>query len=520
MLSGEDFTVEPALATIQSIRLEPSIGELSRQLLLDNYAPAAVVINRRHEILHALGSVGSYLSQPAGQPTHNLLDLTGADLRVRLRVAVQGVFRTKLPDTLPGAAILRGGMVLPYRIDLYPLPDDEPLQLVCFVTEPLSQPASTPKNGQPVISAAGILEQELRPVKTDLQDAVKALERCNEAYRAINDAALAAKEEHQTAIEQLLIRKTEIEALSSEMAGLNEQLRETLKLKQGNNRAANGIDHIAGAILVMDREMTIKFFTPAIQPYLPFAAADLGRPLSDFHGLAADGFLHGDCQTVLHEKQPFDREVTLENNKSFLRRILPYCAENGEVDGFVISFTDITESQAILPVEGSNGTGQTHRVTNGRSKIQPLLLAVSQLQGSLNTNMSGDTGKDLIRLIGQTAGVLSSTLNDLLDAREIEGIGELKSDNPADEKLSERRNDALRVIENLTPREREIMKMVVAGAPSKIIATDLRISQRTVENHRAAIMRKTQSRSLPALARIAFASGLNDIGESAADTAR
>jgi DNA-binding CsgD family transcriptional regulator len=230
--------------------------------------------------------------------------------------------------------------------------------------------------------------------------------------------------------------------------------------------------------------------------------------------------LHGDCQTVLHEKQPFDREVVLENNKSFLRRILPYCAENGEVDGFVISFTDITESQAMLPVEGNNGAGQTHRVTNGRSKIQPLLLAVSQLQGSLNTNMSGDTGKDLIRLIGQTAGVLSSTLNDLLDAREIEGIGELKSDNPADEKLSERRNDALRVIENLTPREREIMKMVVAGAPSKIIATDLRISQRTVENHRAAIMRKTQSRSLPALARIAFASGLNDIGESAADTAR
>jgi two-component system CheB/CheR fusion protein len=47
--------------------------------------------------------------------------------------------------------------------------------------------------------------------------------------------------------------------------------------------------------------------------------------------------------------------------------------------------------------------------------------------------------------------------------------------------------------------------MVLAGHPSKNIAADLGISQRTVENHRASIMRKTGSRSLPALARLALA---------------
>src|ERR1700733_1638859 len=54
---------------------------------------------------------------------------------------------------------------------------------------------------------------------------------------------------------------------------------------------------------------------------------------------------------------------------------------------------------------------------------------------------------------------------------------------------------------SLTPREREIMLLVVAGHPSKNIAADLGISRRTVENHRAAIMRKTGSKSLPALGR-------------------
>eukprot|EP01037_Dinobryon_pediforme_P004308 gene4308-4358_t len=57
----------------------------------------------------------------------------------------------------------------------------------------------------------------------------------------------------------------------------------------------------------------------------------------------------------------------------------------------------------------------------------------------------------------------------------------------------------------LTPRQHEIMDLVLAGHPSKNIAADLKISQRTVENHRSAIMRKTGAASLPALTRLALA---------------
>ena len=75
------------------------------------------------------------------------------------------------------------------------------------------------------------------------------------------------------------------------------------------------------------------------------------------------------------------------------------------------------------------------------------------------------------------------------------------------------REDATDRVARLTPRERQIMELVLAGYPSKNIAADLGINQRTVETHRAAIMRKTGSKSLPALARLALAAAWDSAGQ-------
>jgi two-component system CheB/CheR fusion protein len=72
------------------------------------------------------------------------------------------------------------------------------------------------------------------------------------------------------------------------------------------------------------------------------------------------------------------------------------------------------------------------------------------------------------------------------------------------------RDKAVQVVAELTPRQHEIMELVLIGTASKNIAADLHISQRTVENHRAAIMKKTHSKGLPALGRIGFAATLHE----------
>ena len=67
--------------------------------------------------------------------------------------------------------------------------------------------------------------------------------------------------------------------------------------------------------------------------------------------------------------------------------------------------------------------------------------------------------------------------------------------------LSER-NAIRKRLETLTPREREVMDLVVDGKANKVIAGDLNLSQRTVEIHRARVMEKMQATSLAHLVRM------------------
>ena len=66
----------------------------------------------------------------------------------------------------------------------------------------------------------------------------------------------------------------------------------------------------------------------------------------------------------------------------------------------------------------------------------------------------------------------------------------------------------------LTPRERDVLYHLVEGSPNKIIAHQLSISPRTVENHRARLMVKMQADSVAELVRMALAAGISDRTDS------
>jgi two-component system response regulator FixJ len=65
-----------------------------------------------------------------------------------------------------------------------------------------------------------------------------------------------------------------------------------------------------------------------------------------------------------------------------------------------------------------------------------------------------------------------------------------------------RRSEVQHRLESLTPREKQVMELIVEGNANKVIAIDLGLSERTVEIHRAKVMEKMGARSVAHLVKL------------------
>jgi FixJ family two-component response regulator len=72
-------------------------------------------------------------------------------------------------------------------------------------------------------------------------------------------------------------------------------------------------------------------------------------------------------------------------------------------------------------------------------------------------------------------------------------------------RISEQKHKADRRIENLTPAERKVMDLVIAGKTNKMIAAELDLSIRAVEDRRARMMRKLRVKSRAELLELVMA---------------
>jgi two-component system, chemotaxis family, CheB/CheR fusion protein len=80
-----------------------------------------------------------------------------------------------------------------------------------------------------------------------------------------------------------------------------------------------------------------------MQGLLNLRASDIGRPVSHFaRSFAGDDFLE-EVREVLQRLVPRTGEVVGDDDRTYIRRILPYRTSDDRIDGVVVTFTDITE---------------------------------------------------------------------------------------------------------------------------------------------------------------------------------
>src|SRR5690606_35425596 len=103
-------------------------------IVLNQYAPAGVVINEAMDILHFRGDTSKYLQQTSGKPSHNLIKMAKNGLAFELRNILYKVKRDKSTISKENIPLNINGSIHPISIEAIPLPNTiEPYYLILFI---------------------------------------------------------------------------------------------------------------------------------------------------------------------------------------------------------------------------------------------------------------------------------------------------------------------------------------------------------------------------------------------------
>ena len=424
---GETLPLLGDATAAASVEHQSSLADICRRTILADHAPAAILINRQRQYLYSMGPIERYLHIPPGYATLDLLAMATPALRTKLRLAIDKASRANPRVEGGRARVSHAGATIWFTIEVQLLADQDDLLLICFVEQPGAAGTPSPHRRAEARRVAE-LESELEAVQAELQALILSQDLSNQEHKAINEEALSVNEEFQSTNEELLTSKEELQTLNEELTALNSQLHETLERQRlMSDDLQNVLYSTNVGTLFLDRDLRIRFYTPAIRALFNIIAGDIGRPLADLRSIATDHDLQVDARRVLGEEATIEREVSTPDGAWFLRRIFPYVTHDSRIEGVVITFADITERKIIekaleaakLEAERANIAKSRFLAAASHDLRQPLQ-SLTLLQELLVQSVEGTKPQKLLGRLSQTLGAMSGMLNTLLDINQIE----------------------------------------------------------------------------------------------------
>ena len=328
----------------------PNLEQLADRLMLQEFAPAAVLCTPRGDLLYISGRTGRFLEPAAGKANLNLLAMARDGLRDPLAEALRAAMGSgeavhchDLPvEAAPGAL----------RVDVTVRRLAEPtalagLLLVVF-TEAAGRAESVARGTPAAPEAGGVAERgRLQADLLRAQELVKRLrdemQTSQEELRTANEELQSTNEELQSTNEELTTSKEEMQSMNEELQTVNTELLARVdELSRASSDMRNLLNSTSIATLFLDAKLQVRRFTPAMTSIVKLIPGDVGRPITDLVLSLEYPALAADVRDVLQTLIFREVQVRASDNRWFTVRIMPYQGHDQRIDGVVITFLDNT----------------------------------------------------------------------------------------------------------------------------------------------------------------------------------
>ncbi|MDP3089621.1 MAG: CheR family methyltransferase [Nitrospira sp.] len=349
LMQGGTETRAEAEVPLPTTRPAP-IADLIQQLLVSRYAPSAVLVNGRGEVVYTHGHTGSYLEPAPGPATHRVVEMAREGLRHELATALHRAASQKDEILRRNVQVKTSDGAILVNLAVKRIVEPEALQGLFLVTfdqvreeKPAVGKGAPARTAAPMKKGESRLLQELEFTKQRLQHTIEEQQTSNEELKSANEELQSTNEELQSTNEELETAKEEMQSLNEELVTVNSELQGKLDdLSDAHDDLQNLLNSTEVATIFLDNELRIKRFTSEAKRVSCLMAVDVGRPLSDIVSKLSYDRLSEDARDVLQTLTVKERQVRATDGSWFVMRILPYRTTKNTIEGLVLTFQDIT----------------------------------------------------------------------------------------------------------------------------------------------------------------------------------
>jgi two-component system, chemotaxis family, CheB/CheR fusion protein len=316
-------------------------------IMLNTYAPAAVVIDEDLHVHQFRGRTDFYLHHHPGPATLNLLQMVRPSLAADLRNIVRRSVKTSKPARTERSLIRHDGRSREINIQIVPfrIATTDKLWLLVIFDETTKE--TKPGKALRLLGkssaqrAMAELRSELAASKESLQAIIEEREATNEELRSANEEIESSNEELQSTNEELETAKEELQSTNEELTTLNEELsNRNIEVMQMNSDLNNLLASIQLPIVMVDNNLLVRRATPLARNAFNVLQSDVGRSISDFKPNVDVPDLVDVLREVMETLEMRERRVTDKEGRHYLLRVRPYRTTENRIDGAVITLLD------------------------------------------------------------------------------------------------------------------------------------------------------------------------------------